>query len=137
MFAFEVEPAFRGATYVDALQMIDADDGSPVGLDPSDVLTWRLFPLGAARGFGGAWGYGCGADYGFPGLNATAAQNNAAWVTLTLGTGLIVSPVGLIQWVLTEGQTLQLRRPEYRMRLDLTRYGQTVPILDTTLQVMD
>lgn len=136
MSPFDVLPAYRGRTYIDTLQMVDDTSGEPLPFDPSDVLTWCLSPLdGSASSRNGL---DAGWDYGFRGPGGPGLWcSRVAVVTLTLGSGLILSTDGIVQWTLNEGQTSSLCRSRYRMTLDLYRSGETAPVLDTTLTVMD
>lgn len=132
MYSFETEPAFRGATYSDELQMVHADTGAPVPFLPAiDGLTWRLMSMDRAAAWWPLYGYGGGPNYG----NPAALLDDVAFVTLTLGNGLSITSVGTALWVLPPGQTARLCRPEYRMTLDLVRYGETCRVMDTVLNV--
>lgn len=128
MYSFETLPAFRGATYSDELQMVHADTGAAVPFLPAlDALTWRLLSADPTRR--GAWPY-TGWDYGL----LTADVPDQSLVTLTLGQGLSITPAGTALWIVPVFPAW-LDEPEYRMTLDLVRYGETCRVLDTLLQV--
>lgn len=128
MSAFEMLPAFRGATYSDELQMIHADTGAAVPFLPAvDTLTWRLFGVGVRCPGWMGW------DYGFAGV-VSPSLDLYAEVILTLGQGLSITIAGTALWIVPTFPTW-LRDPEYRMTLDLVRYGETCRVMDTLLQV--
>ncbi len=128
MSPFDPIPAFRGATYSDELQLVHNDTGAVVPFLPAiDSLTWRLFGMGTRCPGWRGW------DYGFSGFNGPSLDLLAE-VTLALGQGLSITAAGTALWVLPVFPTW-LRDPEYRMTLDLVRYGETCRVMDTILQV--
>ena len=134
MFSFEVEPAFRGATYSDELQMVHADTGAPLAFLPAiDDLVWRLFPVEPRSGFASGYGWGCGWDYGL-GANGGPLLNPFSLMTLTLGAGLTITVGGTALWIVPMFPAW-LHRSEYRMTLDLIRYGEVCRVMDTILPV--
>ncbi len=128
MYAFEVCPAFRGTTYSDELQMIDADTGDALPFVAGvDALTLRLFGIGPRHVGWRGW------DYGFAD-SAGPVVDRCSALTLALGAGLAITASGSVSWGIPIFP-LWMRDPEYRMTLDLVRYGVTVRVMDTILQV--
>jgi len=131
MSPFDPIPAFRGATYSDEFQMVDADTGAALPFSSEvDRLTWRLFGVGVRTPGWRGWDYGFRGSVGLVG----SRLDLLAELTLAVGQGLLITPQGAAFWHVPLFP-LWLRDPEYRMTLDLVRYGETCRVMDTLLQV--
>lgn len=129
MFSFEMQPVFRGATWIDDALMVDQGrPGEPIDLTGGDI-TLKVYPM-RHRDYGG---FGFWGDYEFisyPGIRRPI-------LVATIGAGLIVPELGLVQWRFEAEQTFALWPGEYRMSMTFARDGDTDEILDCIVQVME
>lgn len=111
-------------SFIDTIEVVDADDGSPI-----DLTDCAIQVALRAQGCGGSNGYspsGRGGSFGSTQLLATTADG-----TVT------IPEFGVILFGFTEAQCASLCPGQYAFAVTMTRSGETIQLILGSLSVLD